>query len=103
MTHFDEQAQAYIHAPPVNLHSMLLAPATTTVGDQQCDQHNRDANEVAAAEQIEARRRLVMRFLPFIWLEDQNLDTATLMETVALRLSDAANAERLRRRMLLSQ
>jgi hypothetical protein len=70
---------------------------------EQCDQHLRNANERAADEQIEARRRLVMRFLPFIWLEDQNLDTAALMKRVAVRLWVAARAERERRATLQSE
>jgi hypothetical protein len=83
--------------PPVNLHTMSLL---TVAGDCQCDQHNRDANERAAEAQMEARNRLVMRFLPFVYLEDQNLDPVTLMDRVAERLWIAANKEKQRRKSL---
>jgi hypothetical protein len=63
----------------------------------QCDQHRRDRNERAAQAQIDARYRLILRFAPFIWLEDQNLEPVTLMETVAARLLAEAEAEKIRR------
>lgn len=37
----------------------------------------------------EAPERMILRFMPFIQLRDQNLEPVTLMETVAERLSTA--------------
>jgi len=63
-------------------------------GVVQCDIHRRSLNEQRAGEQINARNKLLYRFLPFVWLEDQNLPPIDLMETVGNRLLDAARRER---------
>ncbi len=57
---------------------------------QSEDQHRRDANEVEADRLIAARRKLLERFLPFVWLEDQNRPPAELLEVVAARMYEAA-------------
>jgi hypothetical protein len=74
----------------------------TEAGDSQCDQHLRSRNERLALEHIETRNSLVMHFLPFIWLQDQNLEPVALMETVAERLMMAADEERQRRKALIA-
>lgn len=65
-----------------------------TVEVEPEDRHRRDANEVEADRLIQARRDLLLRFLPFVWLEDQNLPPAELLETVAARLYDGAREVR---------
>lgn len=87
--------------PPINLYNATLL-TETEVDDLQCDQHLRNRNERKAEEYIEARNRLILRFTPFIWLEDQNLDPVELMEMVADRLCQAANQERERRAALIA-
>lgn len=72
-----------------------IAPASP--GVIQCDQHRRDDNEKRAQERIDAHYRLVLRFIPFIWHEDQRLDPVEMMESVAGRLTYAAQEERERR------
>jgi len=70
----------------------------TESGAVQCDPHLREKNEQRGQEQIMARNRLVFRFLPFIWLQDERLEPVELMKTVALRLWRAAEAEENRRK-----
>ena len=69
----------------------------TAFGDAQCDQHNRNRNDEAAARMAGAHTKLVMKFSPFIRLSDEKLEPVKLMETVADRLWLAAKRERQRR------
>lgn len=55
------------------------------------DDHRRTANDVEADRLIAARRALLLRFLPFVRLEDQNLAPVELLKTVARRLYDEAD------------
>ena len=90
-----------MHAPLDKLKLLKLqGPMRTTVGHKQADQHRRDRDAIAAQQQSDTRDKLVMRFLPFIWLEDQNLEPVTLMETVAERLWVTAQKERQRRKSI---
>lgn len=58
------------------------------------DDHRRTANDVEADRLIAARRTLLLRFLPFVLLEDQNREPADLLETVAKRLFEEARVIR---------
>lgn len=58
------------------------------------DDHRRTANDVEQDRLIAARRTLLLRFLPFVRLEDQNLPPAVLLETVAGRLQAEARTIR---------
>lgn len=82
---------------PINL---LNVQQLHEYGLVQCDQHRRDRNAQREKELHDARIHLVLRFTPFIWLEDENLEPVTLMETVAVRLMEAAQEERERRKEL---
>lgn len=74
----------------------------TEDGVVQCDLHLRVENEKRAWEHIHARNKLLYRFLPFVWLQDQNLEPIELLETVAGRLLEAAQEERERRQSLIA-
>lgn len=62
--------------------------------DEPEDHHRRTANDVEADRLIAARRTLLLRFLPFVRLEDQNLPPADLLEIVGCRLLDESTAIR---------
>ena len=80
---------------PINLHN---ANVLTESGHIQCDAHRRRANDERERQMEEAHQRLIMRFAPFIWPEDERIqDPVQLMETVAERLWTGARNEKDRR------
>lgn len=84
-------------AVPINLLNAHLLERTES-GVLQCDPHHRRTNEEAGKAQTKARKRLVKKLTPFVWLEDQNLDVAAFAEAVAGRLLEWAKEERERRK-----
>jgi hypothetical protein len=83
---------------PINLRN---AQVLTESGHIQCDAHRRRANDERERQMEEAHQRLIMRFAPFIWPEDERIqDPVKLMETVAERLWTGAQNEKDRRARL---
>jgi hypothetical protein len=84
---------------PINLHNAHLR---TEAGYLQCDPHRRRANDERERQMEEAHQRLIMRFAPFIWPDDERIqDPVKLMETVAERLWTGAQNEKDRRTRLI--